>query len=64
MKNFERLGEHYKLFSLEINGIKYYFIGRRGEKGFMLLFDKSEQAVDHFEMLERNYERCSKYWRD
>lgn len=61
MKN-ERLGNYYRLFTLKINGINYYFIADVEKDGFLLLFDDSEQAVDWFENMERDYERCSKYW--
>ena len=56
MKN-ERKGNYYKLFTMNINGVNYYFISRLGSKGICLMFNKSEEAVDHFEMLERQREK-------
>lgn len=50
----ERIGEHYRLFTMKINGIRYYLIGKRNEKGFCFLSDKIEQAVEMFEQLERS----------
>ena len=55
MKN-ERIGNYYRLFTLKINGVMYYLIGRRNEKGFSLLYDKSEKAVEMFELLEKQRE--------
>ena len=49
----ERTGRYFKLFTLKINGQKYYFIGKRFEKGFCCIFRKSEQAVEAFEIMER-----------
>lgn len=50
----ERIGKHYRLFTMKINGIRYYLIGNRNEKSFCFLSDKSEQAVKMFELLERS----------
>lgn len=49
----ERTGKYFRLFTLKINGQRYYFIGKRFEKGFCCIFRKSEQAVEAYEIMER-----------
>lgn len=57
MKN-ERKGNYYRLFTMNINGVNYYFIARLDVKGICLMFNKSGEAVDHFEILERQMEKA------
>lgn len=56
-KKYDRIGLHFKLFSLTVNGIKYYFIGSVQNGGFRYVYRKSEDAVDMFEKLERHAEK-------
>lgn len=49
----ERIGNYYKLFTLNINGVRYYFIGDKTTGGFQWVFRNSEQAVEMFERLEK-----------
>lgn len=51
----ERIGNYYKLFALNINGVRYYFIGDKTTGGFQWVFRNSERAVEMFERLEK---RC------
>lgn len=53
----ERNGNYYKLFSMKINGIIYYFIGSIQRGGFQWVYRKPEEAVDMFEKLERHAEK-------
>lgn len=52
-----REGNTYTLFTFNVNGIDYYFIGYKGRKGFLLCFSDNEKAVDQFEFLERRTEQ-------
>lgn len=53
MKTNERKGKYFKLFSLEINNIKRYFIITLNPGGITWSFKYRESAVDMFEKLER-----------
>ena len=48
----ERTGKYYKLFSLTIEGTKFYFIGSITRGGAQWVYRRSEDAVDTFEKLE------------
>lgn len=50
----ERIGKYYKLFTLNVNGIRYYFIADKSAGGFQWVFRTNEQAVEIFEQLERH----------
>lgn len=52
----EIIGKYYRLFTMKINGIKYYFVGRLNEKGICFMSDKSEQAVIAFDLLEQSHD--------
>lgn len=49
----ERKGTYYKLFSMNINGVKYYFIGSVKYGGYRWVFKTLEQAVEVFEEIEK-----------
>lgn len=49
----ERIGNYYKLFSMIINGTKFYFIAERNSKGVLFVFRNNEDAVDQFEHMEK-----------
>ncbi len=53
----ERCGMYYKLYSMTINGVKLYFIGRIKDGGYRWVYRNSEDAVDRFEALERHAEK-------
>lgn len=53
----ERIGKYYKIFSMNMNGIKYYFIGSIRNGGFQWVYRKSEDAVDMFEKVEKHAEK-------
>ena len=53
----ERMGKYYKLYSMNVNGIKYYFIGSIKKGGFMWVYTDNEKAVDMFEKVERHAEK-------
>lgn len=53
----ERRGIYFKLFSLTINGVTYFFIGSIKYGGFQWVYRNSEEAVDMFEKLERRAEK-------
>ncbi len=53
----ERRGKYFKLFSMMVNGIKYYFIGSVNTLGYKWVYSSSEDAVEMFENAERNAEK-------
>lgn len=50
-------GKFYKLFSMNINGIKYYLIGSITKGGMCWAYKKAEDAVRMFEKVERHAEK-------
>ena len=52
----EIIGKYYRLFTMKINGINYYFVGHLNEKGICFMSDKSEQVVMAFNLLERSHD--------
>ena len=53
----ERRGKYFKLFSMMVNGIKYYFIGSVNTLGYKWVYRSDEAAVEMFENVERNAEK-------
>lgn len=52
-----RNGKYYKLYSMNVNGIKYYFIGSIKKGGFHWIYKNQESAVEMFEIAEKDAEK-------
>lgn len=47
-----KTGDYYKLFSMNVNGVEYYFISGIEDGGFIWVFNNAKQAEQMFEIAE------------
>ena len=48
----EKIGNYHVLFSMPVNGVKYYFISKSNERGFRTVYPTRKDAVSVFVWLE------------
>lgn len=48
----ERMGKYYKLYSMNVNGCKYYFVCNIKGSGFIHAYSTIEEATKKFDELE------------
>jgi len=52
MEEIVKTGKYYRIFSMKVNGIKYYFVGSIENGGFMWVNRSIINAIEKFEFAE------------
>lgn len=60
----EKIGKYYRIFSMEIFGIEYYFVGSIKDGGFQWVYTNRENADDMFRCAEKDAEDAERGQKD